>query len=285
MNFAITGAAGYIAPRHMKAIKDTGNNLIAALDPNDSVGILDSYFPDCDFFTQVERFDRHFMKERNLDFLSVCTPNYLHESHCKLGLRLGADVICEKPIATTVENLLQLKTVEEQTRRKIYPILQLRLHPVIKLLKEQIDTDDFYDVELDYITPRGQWYFQSWKGKVGKSGGIETNIGIHFFDMLLWIFGSCDAIDLEYHDDAISKGLLHLESAHVKWNLSLRRQDLPDPQMKFYRSMKINGNEVRFDDIFADLHTESYKQILCGHGLELDETLPSIQLVEKLRGM
>jgi UDP-N-acetyl-2-amino-2-deoxyglucuronate dehydrogenase len=187
MNFGLIGAAGFVAPRHMKAIKETGHELKVALDPHDSVGILDKYFPDCKFFTKRERFDRHIIKNENLDYMVICSPNYLHESHCKLGMRLGANVICEKPLALTVENAIQLMTVEKQTRKKIYSILQLRLHPEIKKLKNVLSNGK-YLVDLKYITPRGPWYFQSWKGKEGQSGGIETNIGIHFFDILIWLF-------------------------------------------------------------------------------------------------
>ena len=186
MNFGLIGAAGYVAPRHMKAIKDTGNDLKVALDVSDSVGILDSYFPECKFFTQMERFDRHIVKNEHLDFMSICSPNHLHESHSKLGMRLGADIICEKPLAMTSDNLTQLKTIEQQTGKKVYTILQLRLHPSIKLLKHMINKNEEYLVTLDYITPRGPWYHHSWKGNELRSGGIETNIGIHFFDLLIW---------------------------------------------------------------------------------------------------
>jgi len=281
--FGLIGASGYVAPRHMQAIKDTGNELVVALDPNDSVGILDKYFPDCQFFTSMERFDRHIVKYEELDYMVVCSPNYLHESHCKLGMRLGADVICEKPLCTTVENLKQLQKVEKQMRKKVYSILQLRLHPSIKILKHMIAPDSFYNVDLKYITPRGPWYFQSWKGKEGQSGGIETNIGIHFFDMLIWLFGDVKKFDLIGRDDKKSVGVLQLEHANVRWYLSLDRNDLPDPSQKFHRSMLVNAEEVRFDNVFSELHTETYKEILSGNGYGIEETRKAIHLVQQIR--
>jgi UDP-N-acetyl-2-amino-2-deoxyglucuronate dehydrogenase len=284
MKFALIGTAGYVAPRHMKAIKETGNELVAALDPCDSVGILDSYFPNCKFFTDEKRFDRHIMREGGVDYFSICSPNYLHESHCKMGLRLGSNVICEKPLALCTHNIEQIRKVEEQMNKNVYTILQLRLHSTIKELKEKIDQNKYYDVELSYITPRGPWYLQSWKGRVGQSGGIETNIGIHFFDMLLWIFGPCYRYDLEYHDDRISEGILYLKSAKVRWHLSIRREDLPDQNLKFFRSIKVDGKELRFDDIIADYHTESYNRIFEGNGFSIDDAAPSIQLVSSIRG-
>lgn len=283
LNFGLIGAAGYVAPRHMEAIKETGNDLVVALDPNDSVGILDSYFPNCKFFTQVERFDRHIMREENLHYMSICSPNYLHESHCKLGLRLGANVICEKPLVLCERNIDQLRDVEEKMDKKIYSILQLRLHPTIKMLKEQVDPNKHHNVELTYITPRGHWYLQSWKGMIRRSGGIETNIGIHFFDMLLWIFGKCDSFIVTEQTNMVSTGILYLKSAQIYWKLSLKREDLPDPNLKYYRSIKIDGEEIRFDDIFSDLHTESYMQILNGNGFGIDETYEAIKLVSDIR--
>jgi UDP-N-acetyl-2-amino-2-deoxyglucuronate dehydrogenase len=282
MNFALIGAGGYVAPRHMQAIKDTGNNLVAALDPNDSVGILDSYFPDCKFFTSQERFDRHIVKNNNLDYVSICSPNYLHESHCKLGMRLGANVICEKPLCTTFENVRQLQKVEQQTNKKIYTILQLRLHPSIKLLKKFVDREKIYDVTLDYITPRGPWYFQSWKGNEARSGGIETNIGIHFFDMLIWMFGDVKSFEIKNRSHNKSIGLLNLEGANVSWHLSLDKNELPQG-CKFYRCMTVNGEEIRFDNVFSDLHTTSYDEILNGHGFGIEESFKSIQLVQQIR--
>lgn len=283
MNFGLIGAAGYVAPRHMQAIKDTGNKLVVALDVSDSVGILDSYFPDCKFFTQQERFDRHIIKNEDLDYMVVCSPNYLHEAHCKLGMRLGANVICEKPLTTTIDNLVQLKKVERQTDKKVYTILQLRLHPSIQLLKHMIDPEKEYLVTLVYITPRGPWYFQSWKGKEGQSGGIETNIGIHFFDMLMWLFGTPKTFELIHRNEMKSAGIIQLEKANVTWNLSLDRNDLPDPDQKFYRSMIVNGEEIRFDNVFSELHTEAYKDILQGGGYGIEDSFNAISLVQQIR--
>lgn len=283
MKFGLIGAAGYVAPRHMQAIKDTGHELVVALDPNDSVGVLDRYFPNCKFFTQVERFDRHIMKNEKLDFISICSPNYLHESHCKLALRLGANVICEKPLTTNVENIDQIHMVEEQMNRKVFNILQLRLHPSIKLLKHMIDRSKHYIVHLSYITPRGPWYFQSWKGNEKRSGGIETNIGIHFFDMLIWLFGDVQSVEVSVRNEKLSAGVLQLESANVEWFLSLDRNDLPDKSQKFHRSMNVDGEEIRFDNVFSELHTESYRDILSGCGYGIEETKKSIELVQQIR--
>jgi len=283
MNFGLIGAAGYVAPRHMQAIKDTGNELVVALDVSDSVGILDSYFPDCKFFTQQERFDRHVMKNENLDFISICSPNYLHESHCKLAMRLGANVICEKPLSTTFDNLIQLRKVEKQLQKKVYSILQLRLHPSIKLFKHTMDSQKDYLVDLKYITPRGPWYFQSWKGKELQSGGIETNIGIHFFDMLIWLFGYVISFEITERDEKRSIGCLRLERANVVWYLSLDKDDLPDKSQKFYRSMIVNGNEINFDNVFADLHTDSYKDILEGNGFGIEDSMAAVGLVQRIR--
>jgi len=283
MNFGLIGVGGYVAPRHMQAIKDLGHELVVALDPNDSVGILDKYFPYCKFFTQQEPFDRHIVKYENLDYMVVCSPNYLHEAHCKLGMRLGADVICEKPLSTTVENLEQLQIVEKQTGKKVYSILQLRLHPSIKMLKHMIDDKKRYTVTLKYITPRGPWYFQSWKGKEGQSGGIETNIGIHFFDMLIWLFGDVKKFEIIDRHPALSVGMLELEKANVEWYLSLDRNDLPDPNQKFYRAMLVNAEEVRFDNVFSELHTESYRDILSGKGYGIEDSIKAIKLVQEIR--
>ena len=281
--FALLGAAGYIAPRHMQSIKDTGNDLVVALDPHDAVGVLDNYFPDCKFFMQTEKFDRHIVKNENLDFITVCSPNYLHESHCKLGMRLGCDVICEKPLATTISNLDQLKKVEIQTGKRVYSILQLRLHPSVMLFKNTLDMNKRYDVDLKYITPRGPWYFQSWKGQVGKSGGIETNIGIHFFDLLIWLFGEVVTFKIEKKSDRLSIGTLNLERANVRWYLSLNKEDLACEYISFYRSMFVDGEEIKFDNDFSNLHIESYKQILCGNGFGIDDAKPAIKLVQEIR--
>lgn len=283
MNFGLIGAGGYVAPRHMKAIKELGHELVVALDPNDSVGVLDSYFPDCKFFTSQERFDRHIIKNEQLDYMVVCSPNYLHESHCKLGMRLGANVICEKPLTTTVENLAQLQTVEKQMYKRVYSILQLRLHPSIKMLKGFINDGGYYKCKLKYITPRGPWYFQSWKGKETQSGGIETNIGIHFFDMLIWLFGAVNGFRVGMRGPSLSTGILYLKNAEVEWYLSLDKNDLPDLSQKFYRSLTVNDTEIRFDNVFSELHTESYKDILCGNGYGIEDSWNAIKLVQEIR--
>jgi len=283
MKFGLIGAAGYVAPRHMQAIKDTGHELVVAFDVNDSVGVLDKYFPDCAFFTKQEPFDRHIVKNEHLDYMVVCSPNHLHEAHCKLGMRLGADVICEKPLATTVDNLKQLQMVEEQTGKKVYSILQLRLHPSIKLLKHMINKNEEYLVTLNYITPRGPWYHYSWKGNEFKSGGIETNIGIHFFDVLIWLFGNVKKFEITVRDKQRSVGILQLERANVTWNLSIDKNDLPDKDQKFYRQMIVNGEPVRFDNVFAELHTESYREILSGQGYGIEDTWEAIKLVSQIR--
>jgi len=282
MNFGLIGAAGFVAPRHMQAIKDLGHELKVAFDIHDSVGILDKYFPDCKFFTEVEKFDRHIVKNESLDYISICSPNYLHESHCKLGMRLDANVICEKPLATTIENLEQLQMVEYQTRMKIYTILQLRLHPAIKKLKRELE-DKKHLVDLRYITPRGPWYFQSWKGKVRQSGGIETNIGIHFFDILLWLFGDVIGFEITERTEKRSVGIMELERANIIWFLSLDKNDLPDKSKPFYRRMIVDGNEVEFDSVFSELHTESYKQILNGNGFGIEDSYKAIKLVSQIR--
>ncbi len=284
MNFGLIGAAGFVAPRHMAAIKETGHELKVALDLSDSVGILDKYFPECKFFTQVEKFDRHIIKHEHLDYMVVCSPNYLHESHCKLGMRLGANVICEKPLATTVENAVQLQIVEEQTHKRVYSILQLRLHPAIRSLRDQL-SDEKHLVDLRYITPRGPWYFQSWKGKEKQSGGIETNIGIHFFDMLIWLFGDVKSFEITERTNKRSVGIMELERANITWFLSLDRNDLPDVSKPFYRRMIVDGKEVEFDSKFTGLHIESYREILKGNGFGIEETLKAIQLTSDIRGM
>jgi len=292
-NFALIGAAGYIAPRHMKAIKETGNNLIAALDKNDSVGIIDSYFPDADFFTEYERFDRHIDKLRragqNVDYVSICTPNYLHDSHIRFALRQNADAICEKPIVLNPWNIDALNEIERETGKKIYTILQLRLHQAIVDLKKKVDAnkDKIYDVDLTYITSRGKWYFYSWKGVSQKSGGIATNIGVHFFDMLAWIFGDVKENIVHYSDDKKAAGFLQLENARVRWMLSLDRNDLPqyatDKGMSTFRSITIEGEELEFSGGFTDLHTKSYEQIISGNGFTLEDARRSIETVYTIR--
>jgi len=293
-NFALIGAAGYIAPRHMKAIKDTGNNLIAALDKNDSVGILDSYFPEADFFTEFERFDRHIEKLKRkgikTDFVSVCSPNYLHDSHIRFGLRVGANVICEKPVVLNPWNIDALAEIEKETGNKIYTILQLRLHPAIIALKEKIANEPKgkkHKVNLDYITSRGHWYYASWKGDIQKSGGIATNIGVHFFDMLMWIFGDVKENIVTEHSRSTASGILELENASVKWRLSIDSNSLPEEVKasgkRTYRALTIDGASFEFSDGFTELHTKSYENILAGKGFPLMETKRAIQLVHDIR--
>lgn len=293
-NFALIGAGGYIAPRHMKAMKDTGNNLIAALDKNDSVGILDSYFPDADFFTEFERFDRHIEKQKRkgieTDFVSVCSPNYLHDSHIRFGLRIGANVICEKPIVLNPWNIDALAEIEKETGNKIFTILQLRLHPAIIALKEKIALEPKskkHLVQLDYITSRGHWYYASWKGDIQKSGGIATNIGIHFFDMLMWIFGSVTENIVTQHSKDTASGILNLEKATVKWRLSIDVNALPEKVRasgkRTYRILNIDGESFEFSEGFTELHTKSYEEIIAGNGFPLSETRRSIELVHEIR--
>ena len=293
-NFALIGAGGYIAPRHMKAIKDTGNNLIAALDKHDSVGILDSYFPDADFFIEFERFDRHLEKLKrqgiHTDYVTVCSPNYLHDAHIRFGLRIGADVICEKPLVLNPWNVDALMEMEKETGKKIFTILQLRLHPAIIALKEKIQkapAGKKYDIKLKYITSRGHWYHISWKGDIHKSGGIATNIGIHFFDMLLWIFGDVKTNEVKEHSDDRASGRLELEKANVDWLLSIDANNLPQ-QVKHtgkrtYRSLTIDGEEFEFSEGFTELHTRSYEEILKGNGFSITETKRSVSLVHDIR--
>lgn len=293
-NFALIGAAGYIAPRHLQAIKATGNNLVAAMDKNDSVGILDSYFPDCDFFTEFERFDRHLDKLKRkgikIDYVSICSPNYLHDSHIRFALRHGADAICEKPLVLNPWNVDALSEIEDETRRKVYTILQLRLHPSIIALREQVQNgpkEKVYDVELSYVTSRGNWYHHSWKGDVSKSGGIATNIGIHFFDMLIWVFGEVKENVVVELSDKKASGKLVLQQANVNWKLSVDFKDLPNEVQnqgkRTYRSLKLAGKEIEFSDGFTDLHTKSYEQILGGEGFGLSESKKSIEVVQKFR--
>lgn len=293
-NFALIAAGGYIAPRHMKAIKDTGNNLLAALDKHDSVGILDNYFPESDFFTEFERFDRHLEKNKRqgilTDYVSVCSPNYLHDAHIRFGLRIGAHVICEKPIVLNPWNIDALKEIEIETGKSIYTILQLRLHPSIMALKKKIDegpADKVYEIDLQYITSRGHWYHTSWKGDIHKSGGIATNIGVHFFDMLLWIFGDIKSNEVEQHTATVASGTLSLQKANVKWYLSIDAASLPEEIAKAgkrtFRSLTIDDEQVEFSDGFTELHTRSYEEILKGNGFKLTDTEKSIQLVHDIR--
>lgn len=293
-NFALIGAAGYIAPRHLQAIKDTGNNLIAALDPFDSVGILDGYFPNADFFVEFERFDRHIEKLKRqgvkLDYVSVCSPNYLHDAHIRFGLRHGADVICEKPIVLNPWNVDALAEIERETNRKIYTILQLRLHPSVIALKEmvaQADAEKHFDVDLKYITSRGNWYQISWKGDVNKSGGVATNIGVHFFDMLTWVFGGVLENRVEYHENNRAAGFLKLDRADVRWQLSIDENDLPEDVRtagkRTFRSTLIDDQSFEFSDGFTDLHTLSYQKIIAGKGFGLAENQAAISIVYDVR--
>lgn len=295
-NFALIGAGGYIAPRHMRAIMDTGNNLVAALDPSDSVGILDSFSHDVAFFTEFERFDRHAEKLRRLGedsqihFVSICSPNYLHDSHIRFALRIGANAICEKPLVINPWNLDALSAIEKESNKSIYNVLQLRYHPAIMALKDKLEKNpgqEKFDIDLAYITSRGRWYMSSWKGDIEKSGGVCSNIGIHFFDMLLWIFGPVESYDVHFSSNRRVAGYLGLEKANVRWYLSLDREDLPkgylDAGKTVYRSLQINGEEVEFSDGFTDLHTTVYEKILSGQGFGIADARPSIQLVYNLR--
>jgi UDP-N-acetyl-2-amino-2-deoxyglucuronate dehydrogenase len=295
-NFALIGAAGYIAPRHLKAIKETDSNLVAALDKFDCVGIMDSYFPEADFFTEPERFDRHLDKLRRVDqgkeihYVSICSPNYLHDSHIRLALRNGAHAICEKPIVLNPWNVDALQTLEKETGKNIYTILQLRLHPSIIALKKQIDEgpkDKIYDIDLSYITSRGRWYHISWKGDIAKSGGVATNIGVHFFDMLSYIFGGVKENLVHCLDEDKASGYLELERARVRWFLSIDYNDIPkdvqEKGLRTYRSITVEGEEIEFSGGFTDLHTLSYQDILSGGGFRLEEARNSINTVFHIR--
>ncbi|MCP4298932.1 MAG: Gfo/Idh/MocA family oxidoreductase [Proteobacteria bacterium] len=295
-NFVLIGAAGYVAPRHMKAIAETDNNLVAALDPNDSVGIIDSYFPDADFFTEFERFDRYIEKlkrqeeGRKVGFVSITSPNYLHDAHIRFALRVGADAICEKPLVLNPWNIDALLKLEEETGKKTYNILQLRVHPTIIELKKKIESSPKnrkHDIDLTYITSRGHWYMSSWKNDVSKSGGIASNIGVHFYDMLTWIFGDVEENIVHLSDPRKSAGYLELENARVRWFLSIDCNDLPvdvkEKEQRTYRSIKVDGDEIEFSGGFFDLHTISYQKILEGKGFGLEEARSSIETVQKIR--
>ncbi len=297
-NFVLIGAGGYIAPRHMKAIKDTGNNLLALTDRCDSVGIIDSYFPDAHFFVEIERFDRHVdkLKRRgvNIDYTSICSPNYLHDAHIRWALRAGIDAICEKPLVLNPWNLDALEEIEKETGKRVYNILQLRVHPKIIELKTKIkeeikkSPEKKYNIELTYITSRGRWYFISWKGDLEKSGGVATNIGIHFFDMLMWIFGSVKHQEVHYSEPLRKMaGYIELEHANVRWFLSVDGNDLPNEikqkGQRTFRSITYDGNEIEFSGGFTDLHTVVYKDILNGGGFGIKDARPSIELVYRIR--
>ena len=293
--FALIGVAGYIAPRHILAIKDTGNILVACLDKSDSVGIIDTMFPDADFFTEFERFDRHIEKLRRengqkVDYVSICSPNYLHDAHIRFALRINADAICEKPLVLNPWNVDALNEIAKETGRKVFAIMQLRLHPAITKLKMQLaesHKDKKYNIDLAYITPRGNWYMVSWKGDTSKSGGVATNIGIHFFDMLQWIFGEVKYNTVHVNEPQKAAGFLELEKARVRWFLSLDRDDLPieskENNPKAYRSITIDGEEIRFTDGFGDLHTRSYQNILDGKGFDMQDAKPAIKIVSTIR--
>ncbi|HNX44950.1 MAG TPA: Gfo/Idh/MocA family oxidoreductase [Bacteroidales bacterium] len=295
-NFGLIGAGGYIAPRHLKAIKDTGNILVAALDKYDGVGIMDSYFPECNFFTEPERFDRHLDKLRRkgpgqkIDYVSICSPNYLHDAHIRLALRNQANAICEKPLVLNPWNLDALAELEKETGKRINTIFQLRLHPVIIALKERIaaaPSGKIFDVSLKYITSRGLWYYVSWKGDIQKSGGIATNIGIHFFDMLTWIFGDVKENKVKEHQPDHASGFLMLEKARVNWFLSINAGYLPESAVaagkRTYRSITVDGEEVEFSEGFTELHTRSYEEIFKGNGFGLEDARQSIEIVHEIR--
>ena len=292
-NFVLIGAAGYIAPRHMKAIKETGNNLIAAFDPHDGVGILDKYFHDVKFFTEFERLDRFLNKFINqggtLDYISICSPNHTHDFYIRYGLKIGVDVICEKPTVLNPWNIDSLQKFEKKSKNKINNILQLRLHPSIIELKDslRIQPNANHEIKLKYITSRGEWYFNSWKGNIDKSGGLVTNIGVHFFDMLQWIFGPYESLKSIKSSNKTIKGMIKLKNASVEWTLSIDKKLLPktitDSNQNFFRSIIIDGNEIEFSKGFEDLHTLSYNEIIKGNGFSLSDVRPSIDIVTKIR--
>ena len=293
-NFALIGVAGFIAPRHLKAIKDTGNTLVAALDKFDQVGVIDSYFPNADFFTEFERFDRHIDKLKRqsvkIDYVSICTPNYLHDSHIRFALRHHANAICEKPLVLNPWNVDALEEIEKETNQKVYTILQLRHHASIIELKKKVESgpkNKVYDVDLSYITSRGNWYHISWKGDESKSGGVATNIGIHFFDMLVWVFGSLKKNEVHASENDYATGYLEFEHARVRWFLSIDYNHIPEAVRmagkRTYRSITIEGLEIEFSDGFTDLHTESYRHILAGNGFGLKDAKTSIQIAHDIR--
>jgi UDP-N-acetyl-2-amino-2-deoxyglucuronate dehydrogenase len=295
-NFAMTGVGGYVAPRHLKAIKDTGNRLVAAVDPSDSVGILDRYFQDVKFFTEFERFDRHIEKlrrqdeDKHINYVSICSPNYLHDAHVRFALRVGADAICEKPLVLNPWNIDALAELEQESGRKISTVLQLRVHPALIALGDRLQKEtrsDKHEIVLTYITSRGIWYLVSWKGQLERSGGLATNIGIHFFDMLIWLFGPVELSEVHHCDPKMTAGFLELERARVRWFLSINREDLP-PQVDrgdqaTYRSITIDGEEIEFSGGFTDLHTEIYRRTLAGDGFGLEDARPSITLAHDIR--
>ena len=296
LNFALIGVGGYIAPRHLKAIRDTGHRLVAAIDPKDSVGLLDQFSFDVNFFTEIERFDRHLEKLRRaseqerVHYVTICSPNYLHDAHCRLAMRIGADVICEKPLVINPWNLEFLQEIESETQRKVNTILQLRVHPELLKLKARLDeenSDKQHDVVLTYVTSRGNWYHVSWKGQVEKSGGVATNVGIHFFDLLIWLFGSVSDIRVYHSDAERMSGFIELERARVRWFLSVDHSDLPETAKQAnkttFRSITVDGQEVEFSEGFTDLHTRVYEITLAGHGFGITDARPSIELTHRIR--
>ncbi len=297
-NFALIGASGYIAPRHMKAIKETRNNLVAAFDPYDGIGIMDSHFPEAEFFTELERFEDYlekFRRTNSLDYIGIMSPNYLHKSHIRLALKYGANAICEKPLVLNPEDIDELKIIEQETGKKVYNILQLRLHPSIIALKKKVqkelqeNPEKVYDIDLTYLTSRGKWYFESWKGKEEKSGGIASNIGVHFYDMLVWIFGEVQENIVHIKTPFANAGYFKLKNANVRWFLSVKYDYIPEEikaqGLRTYRSITVNGEEIEFSGGFTDLHTRSYEDILNGGGFGLDEAYGSIETVSTIRNL
>ena len=293
-SFALIGAAGYIAPRHMRAIKDNGHQIVAAVDKSDSVGIIDSFFPNAAFFTEFERFDRHVEKLKldgsPINYVSVCSPNYLHDAHIRFGLRQGADVICEKPIVLNPWNIDALEKIEKETGKRIYNILQLRLHKSIIDLKNKVQNspnDKVFDFDLTYLTSRGNWYYTSWKGDTEKSGGIATNIGVHFFDMLSWIFGGIKKNVVHVHTHDRAAGYFEFEKARVRWFLSINydviAEDIKAKGLRTYRSITLDNEEIEFSQGFTDLHTESYKAILDGNGYRIGDARKAVEIVHEIR--
>lgn len=288
LKFALIGVAGFVAPRHVEAIYNTGNELVAALDPHDSVGYLDKYFPKCAFFTEVERFDRYLemlrYKGTGVNYISVCSPNYLHDSHCRLTMRVDADVICEKPVVINPWNIDQLVEIEKRTEKKVNVVLQLRLYPELIRLKEKFkNTDEIHNVKINYVTPRGLWYHESWKGNEEKSGGLVVNIGVHLFDLVIWLFGDVKGVDVFYNEPDKIAGSLVLDRALVQWSLSTDKTDLPKGSDISHRLISIDDKQLRFDNVFTSLHTEVYKTILQGKGFGLEDARKSIECVNKIR--
>jgi UDP-N-acetyl-2-amino-2-deoxyglucuronate dehydrogenase len=295
-NFVITGVAGFVAPRHLEAIKTTGNRLVAAIDPHDAVGILDRYAFEVRFFTEIERFDRHLEKlrrgpeDQRIHYVSICSPNYLHDAHIRMALRVGADAICEKPLVINPWNLDALQELERETGRRVHTILQLRLHAALIKLRERIEASDpshRYRVNLTYMTSRGRWYQVSWKGIQERSGGLATNIGIHFFDMLLWLFGPLRRVEVHVRDEWRTSGILELDRADVTWSMSADPNDLPFEAVAgkktTFRSITVDGEEIEFSEGFTELHTRSYEEILAGRGFGIEDARPSIELAQRVR--